>query len=148
MIRPDKCVTLAFDGKKTLKKHRIELTDGWTRSISEGASKFLGATIATTYQSTTTAAKKHLGEKISLALKSIDNRPIRGEYKVWIYRNYVVPSCRFLLMVNPTSTSGISSIQRMATRLLRSGSDFPEMQLKLSFSTQRHSTVHTFQPRG
>ena len=71
-----------------------------------------------TYLSTATAAKKHLGEKISLALKSIDNRPIKG-YKVSIYRNYVVPSSRFLLMVNPISTSGISSIQRMATKFIK-----------------------------
>ena len=45
MIRPDKCVTLVvFDGKKI---HRIELIAGWTKSISEGATKFFGATIAT-----------------------------------------------------------------------------------------------------
>ena len=89
-LHPDKCVTLIFDGKKILKNHRIELTDGWTRSISEGATKFLGATIATSHQSTASTAKKQLEEKISLALKSIDSRPIRGEYKVRIFRNYVV----------------------------------------------------------
>ena len=74
IIRPDKCVTLVFDGKKILKNHRIELTNGWTRSISEGATKFLGATIATSHQSTASKAKKQLEEKISLALKSIDSR--------------------------------------------------------------------------
>lgn len=47
IICPDKCVTLVFDRKKILKNHRIELPDGWTTSISEGPTKFLGATIAT-----------------------------------------------------------------------------------------------------
>ena len=73
IIRPDKCVTLVFDGKKILKNHRIELTNGWTRSISKGATKFLGAT---SHQSTASKANKQLVEKISLALKSIDSRPI------------------------------------------------------------------------
>ena len=81
MIYPDKCVILVFDGKKILKNHWIELIDGCTKSISEGATKFLGATIATSRQSTASTAKKQLEEKISLALKSIDSRPIRGELK-------------------------------------------------------------------
>ena len=116
MIRPDKCVTIVFDGKQIIKYHWIELIDGWTRSISEGATKFLGATIATSYQSTASTAKKQLEEKFSLALKSIDRRPIRGEYKVWIFRNYVVPSSRFLLTVDPISDNGIRSIQSTAIK--------------------------------
>ena len=119
MIRPDKCVTIVFDGKKIIKNHRIELTDGWTRSISEGATKFLGATIATSRQSIASTAKKQLEEKFSLALKSIDSRPIRGEYKVWIFRNYVVPSSRFLLTVDPISDNGIRSIQSTATKFIK-----------------------------
>ena len=148
IIRPDKCVTVVFDGKKVLKNHRIELTNGWTRSISEGATKFLGATIATSHQSTASKAKKQLEEKISLALKSIDSRPIRGEYKVWIFRNYVVPSSRFLLTVDPISDNGSDPSRPLPQSLLRNGSDFPEMQHKRSFSTQRPSIVHIFQPRG
>ena len=119
VIRPDKCVTIVFDGKKIIKNHRIELTDGWTRSISEGATKFLGATIATSRQSTASTAKKQLEEKFSLALKSIDSRPIRGEYKVWIFRNYVVPSSRLLLTVDPISDNGIRSIQSTATKFIK-----------------------------
>ena len=78
--------------------------------------KSFGATIATSHQSTASTAKKQLEEKIFLALKSIDSRPIRGEYKVWIFRNYVVPSSRFLLTVDPISDNGIRSIQSTATK--------------------------------
>jgi len=118
VIRPDKCVTIVFDGKKIIINHRIELTDAWTRSISEGATKFLCATIATSHQSTSSTAKKQLEENFSLALKSIDSRPIRGEYKVWIFRNYiyVLPSSRFLLTVDLISDNGIRSIQSTATK--------------------------------
>ena len=76
----------------------------------------LGATIATSRQSPASTAKKQLEEKISLALKSIDSRPIRGEYKVWIYRKYVVPSSRYLLTVDPISDNGIRSIQSTAMK--------------------------------
>ena len=60
IIRPDKCITLVFDGKKTLKNHRLELTDGCTRSISEGATKFLGATIASFHRSTASLLRTNL----------------------------------------------------------------------------------------
>ena len=33
IIRPHKCVTPVFDGKKVLKNHRIELTNGWMRLV-------------------------------------------------------------------------------------------------------------------
>ena len=35
MIRPDKCVTLVFDGKKILINHRIELIDGRNPYLKE-----------------------------------------------------------------------------------------------------------------
>ena len=77
------------------------------------------------HQSTASSAKKQLEKKISLALKSIDNRPIRGEYKVWIFRNYVVPSSRFFLAVEPISASGIRLIQRTATKFIKKWLRFP-----------------------
>ena len=102
-----------------------------------------GATIATSHQSTASKAKKQLEEKISLALKSIDSRMIWGEYKVWIFRNYVVPLSRFLQILFQTMASDLS--RALPRSLLKNGSDFPEMQRKRSFSTQRPSIVHIFQ---
>ena len=98
VIRPDKCVTLQFNGKKVLDQC-VDIIDGETRSIVEKDTKCLGASVASSRQKTSSIAKRRLKESITKALKSIDSRLIRGEYKVWIYRNYVVPSSRFLLAV-------------------------------------------------
>ena len=98
VIRPDKCVTLQFNGKKVLDQC-VDIIDGETRSIVEKDTKCLGASVASPRQKTSSIAKRRLKERITKALKSIDSRLIRGEYKVWIYRNYVVPSSRFLLAV-------------------------------------------------
>ena len=118
VIRPDKCVTLQFNGKKVLDQC-VDLIDGETRSILGKDTKILGATVASSRQKTSSIAKRRLKERITQALKSIDSRPIRGEYKVWIYRNYVVPSSCFLLAVEPISASGIESIQSTATRFIK-----------------------------
>lgn len=50
-IRPDKCVTLQFNGKKVLDQC-VDFIDGETRSILEKDTKFLGATVASSRQKT------------------------------------------------------------------------------------------------
>ena len=89
MIQPDKCVTLQFNRKKHL-YHFVELVDGKTRSILEKDTKRVGAIVASSRKKTSLMAKRQIEKRITQALKSIDSRPIKGEYKVWIYWNYVV----------------------------------------------------------
>ena len=88
VIRPDKCVILQFNGKKVQTNVFI---DGETRSILGKKYKIFGSYSCIISTKSSSIAKKRLKERITKALKSIDSRPIRGEYKVWIYRNYVVP---------------------------------------------------------
>ena len=124
VIRPDKCVTLQFNGKKVLDQC-VDIIDGETRSIVEKDTKCLGASVASSRQKTSSIAKRRLKERITKALKSIDSRLIRGEYKVWIYRNYVVPSSRFLLAVELISASVVESIQSTATRFIKRWLNLP-----------------------
>ena len=119
MICPDKCVTLVWQEENPEKSP--DWTPRWLDEIiSERPTGFLelGATIATFHQSTASTPKKQL-EEISLALKSTDSKPIWGEYTVWIFRNYVVPSSRFLLTADPIYDNGIRSIQSTATKFIK-----------------------------
>ena len=59
------------------------------------------------------------GEDLPGALKSTDSKPIWGEYTVWIFWNYVVPSSRFLLTADPIYDNGIRSIQSTATKFIK-----------------------------
>ena len=41
-LKPSKCVSFVYDGKKVLSNITVSLKDGSTRSISTGPTKFLG----------------------------------------------------------------------------------------------------------
>ena len=142
---PDKCVTLVFDGKKITELN--SQMAGWDKYLKEPQNSLvqqLQPPISTQLQK----LRNNWRRSPYIVLISIDSRPIRGDYNVWIFQNYVVPSSRFLLTVDPISDNGIRSIQSTATKFIKNGSDFPEMQRKWSFTTQRSSIVHIFQPRG
>ena len=62
---------------------------------------------------------KKITEKVYRALDEIDKRPIRGEYKVWIYKSYLVPSLTFNLTVERIPKSVISKLQTRATSLIK-----------------------------
>ena len=46
---------------------------------------------------------------------NVDQCPIRGEYKVWIYKCYVVPPLLFNLTVNAITTTAIKKLQTKVT---------------------------------
>ena len=51
---------------------------------------------------------------------SLDQTMIRGEYKVWVYKRYLVPSLHFKLAVNPISSSSIKKANALATKCIKS----------------------------
>ena len=76
-------------------------------------------------QSSCKESAERIRKKITGALKKIDERPIRGEYKVWIYKHYVATSVFFLLAVDAISESTIKSIQSGATRFIKKWLNLP-----------------------
>ena len=146
IIRPDKCVTLVFDGKKITELN--SQMAGWDQYLKEPQISLVQQLQPPISPQLQKLRNNWRRRSPYIVLKSIDSRPIRGDYKVWIFWNYVVPSSRFFLTVDPISDNGIRSIQSTATKFVKNGSDFPEMQRKQSFTTQRSSIVHIFQPRG
>ena len=118
-IRPDKCVSFVFDGKKANKKKVFTIHQGSTRNISSAPTKFLGKTIGANPTITKTHAGKRITEKLYSTLHNIDQCPIRGEYKVWIYKCYVVPSLLSNLTVDAITTTAIKKLQTKATSYLK-----------------------------
>ena len=107
-IRPDKCVSYCFDGEKPLPRTDFNLREGKTRNISSGPSKFLGETISLSPTLSKRAATKKLTKKLYDTLSAIDSRPIRGEFKVWIYKSYLAPSIQFHLSVDKISVGVVN----------------------------------------
>jgi len=65
-----------------------------------GATKFLGKLIGISAHTTKVASGKAMFDKFSDLLQKVDSLPIRPEYQVWIYRNYVLSNIRFHVSVD------------------------------------------------
>ena len=93
--------------------------NGETTNISIAPTKFMGKTIGITHTQTKRLATKKLTSKIYESLQHIDSRPIRGEYKTWIYKSYLIPSILFNLTVDRISAATSKKIQLKSTSYLK-----------------------------
>ena len=78
---------------------RIALSKGSTCNIASGSTKFLDHLLGESLQASHQAAAKRIRKRVREALKMMDQRPVRGEYKVWIYKNYFAPSLFFFVLI-------------------------------------------------
>ena len=117
-FKPVKCISYLFDGSKCLQKG-IVLSKGVTRSITEGGTKFLGKLIGVSLSATKRSANKRMVGRITELLSATDTLRIRGEYRLWIYRNYILSLLRFHLSVDAVTPTAISKMESMATRYLK-----------------------------
>ena len=118
-IRPDKCITFSFNGSKEDKAFTVSLQEGATRNISKDGAKFLGKILMGTPSSSCTKSSITLLTRFRCSLQALDARPIRGEYKLWIYQHYLAPSMHFHLAVNSTTSSSVHKMEALATKALK-----------------------------
>jgi len=71
-------------------------------------------------------------------LTCTDTLPIRGEYKLWIYRNYIISLLRFHLCVDAVSSGTISKLESIATCFLTKWLKLPHSAL---YYTTKEFTV-------
>jgi len=125
-IRPDKCVSYVFNGQKICSGTTFKFQQGSTKNITSAPSKFLGQTLGANSRSTRSLSSKKITEKVYSALYQIDQRPIRGEYKAWIYKFYLVPSLFFNLAVDHIPKSTINKLQTRASSFLKRWLNIPK----------------------
>jgi len=56
---------------------------------------------------------------LSGLLSTTDSLSIRGKYKLWIYRNYIISLLRFHLCVDAITNHAINQLESMVTRYLK-----------------------------
>jgi len=78
-----------FDNSKIIHQG-IALSNGITKSITVGSTKFLGKLIDVLLSSTKRAASKRMVSQFPVLLSATDSLHICGEYKLQVYRNYIV----------------------------------------------------------
>ena len=118
-IRPDKCVSFSFNSSKVDRSFTVPLESGNTSNISDRGVRFLGRILMGTSNLTCSNSSNTLITTFRTSLQALDTRPIRGEYKLWIYKHYLAPSTHFYLAVNPTSITAIKKVEAFATKALK-----------------------------
>ena len=118
-IRPDKCFSLVTDGK-SVTNATFTVGDGHTSNINDHPTAFLGSTVCHNACQTKRTASESFDKLFTSILSRLDRAKIRGEYKVWIYKRYLVPSLHFKLSVNPISTQTIKKANALATKCIKS----------------------------
>ena len=113
-FKPVKCVSYLFDGLKIIPQG-ILLSKRATRSIVEAETKFLGKIIDVSISATKKVAGARMKARLTSLLSATDSLQIRGEYKLWIYRNYIISLLRFTLCVDSVSVSTISQLESTST---------------------------------
>ena len=123
-LKPDKCITLSFSGKKFDSRAVVKLKQGLTINASQQPAKLLGRFISTN-RSSSSRPSTTLCSKFKAALSNLNKRPIRGEYKVWVYHHYLAPSIHFHLAVNVFAQTTLKKLEALATKMHRKWLNLP-----------------------
>ena len=97
----------------TSKNHRKSL-------FRSRSTKFLGHTLCHTLSATTKNSGRRFMISFLEKLDSLDTSPIRGEYKLWILRRFLIPLFHFILSVDVILDSSIKKVQSQCTRKIKS----------------------------
>lgn len=112
-----------------------------TRNIAAAPWKVLGHILAVSPTGSRKASAKRLDDKLLSAVKNIDNRPIRGEFKIWILKNYLAPSLYFQLMVDLISENALATLQCKLTKFIKRWLNLPQC---CTLATVYHPEVLNF----
>lgn len=118
-IRPDKCYSLLYDGKVATRLPCIIVGGGTTTNVVAKPTTFLGSIVTCSSSSRKKESNSALSSTLPSYLQHLDNTPVRGEYKVWMYRRYVIPSLHYKLSVNGASIYITKKLNSLATRYLK-----------------------------
>ena len=102
----------------------VVLKSGKTTNGSKSPVKFLGKIICIDRMSTNASASNIIS-KFQSVLRNLSKRPIRGEYKLWIYRHHIAPSFNFQWSINALSKSTLTKLESVSTKCLKKWLNLP-----------------------
>ena len=92
---------------------------GFTRNITTGPTKFLGQLQTSSQKSKSCKSGNKFIDLFQQKLESLDQVRVRGEYKLWVYKHYLVTSFHFVMAVDPILDSAIKKMQAAALRKIK-----------------------------
>ena len=96
-LKPSKCTSLSIASGKS-KDVPFYIGDFLISSIKDKEQKFLGKLLF--YSGKSEETFNHIKEAFKTAMDNIEKAMVRNEYKLWIYKEYLLPSKHFLLTVH------------------------------------------------
>ena len=108
-----------FDGRRVRDGFSFKVGGGHNNNIKSKATAFLGSTIGHNSRTSQKIASKEILDLFSTALTHLDCAPIRGDYKIWIYQWYLVPSLHYKLAVIVVAKTTVNKMNAMATKYVK-----------------------------
>jgi hypothetical protein len=94
-------------------------------TIASGPTKFLGQVQTLSLKSNTHESGERFITGSQQKLENLDQVRIRGGYKLWIYKRYLVPSFHFAVAVDPIPETAIKKMQATALRMIKRWLNLP-----------------------
>ena len=121
-LKPSKCRSLSIQAGIS-KDVPFHIGDNRIPSIRDEEQKFLGRLLFFSGKSEETF--KLVYDTLKDALERIEASLIRSEYKLWILKNYLLPSKRFLLTVHTLPQSHLTKLDTFVDKFTKKWAGLP-----------------------
>ena len=115
-FRPDKCRVMSISSGCN-KRVEFKIADKLIPSVLDTDVTFLGHRIFV--EKTASSTYESVKATIAVKLENIDKSKIRQEYKVKIFKEYLLPSLRFLLITHDISATNLKHLDALETKYLK-----------------------------
>ena len=146
LLKPTKCRSFSLkSGKPEIVQFQID--DKKVPSIAEEEQKFLGRVLF--FQGKSQQCFDLLKEKLKVKIDNLDNTAVRSEFKLEIYKIYILPSIRFLLTVHDLPETHLLQLDTMVDQYLKKWAGLPKcatnaiLHLDTALDIKNISTLYT-----
>ena len=122
-LKPSKCRSLSITGGSS-SEVPFYIGDTEVDSIAKEPHKFLGSTI--TFSGKQSDIFEVISSHFTDRLERIDKLLIRGEFKVRIYQDYLLPASRFLLTVHTLTSTNLDRLDAITRKYLKKWFHLPQ----------------------
>ncbi len=122
-LKPVKCRSLSLvSGKPTAVSFHLDNTP--LDTLDNSPHKFLGSNI--TFSGKQAETYKCVFDHFKTRLENIDCLEIRNEYKLKIYKDYVIPASRFILTVHEVTQTNLTLLDTYLNQYLKKWAGLPQ----------------------
>ena len=139
-LKPSKCKSLSIVSGQS-QSVNFSLGEDVIETLEKEHHKFLGSTI--TFQNKQADIYEVVHEHFETRLQRIDDLLIRKEFKTRIYKDYLLPSSKFMLTVHNLSNTSLKKLDALTARYLKRWVDLPQCATRAILHSQQFLAIKT-----